>query len=158
MGARSANAAAKVDNIRRPKEAKVVNRRWRNDELETVLERAPPWLRAAIAIAAYTGMRESDVARVPWKKYNGREFETRQVKTGEPIWVAAHCRLREIDPRRGAVGESADRCRCARPADGPLGGTISRPPRSNGSRNGIGASLGNGTENRPSSHWKGTKP
>jgi integrase len=90
------NPAAKVDNIRRPKDAKLVNRGWRDDELETVLELAPPWLRVAIAIAAYTGMRESDVARVTWKKYNGREFETRQVKTGEPIWVAAHCRLREI--------------------------------------------------------------
>jgi integrase len=91
-----ANPAAKVDKVRRPKDAKVVNRRWRDDELETVLELAPPWLRVAIAIAAYTGMRESDVARVTWKKYNGCEFETRQVKTGDPIWVAAHYRLREI--------------------------------------------------------------
>jgi integrase len=56
------NPAAKVDNIRRPKDAKVVNRRWRDDELEVVLELAPPWLCVAIAIAAYTGMRESDVA------------------------------------------------------------------------------------------------
>jgi hypothetical protein len=46
--------------------------------LETVLELAPPWLRVAVAAAAYTGMRESDVARVIWKKYNSREFGTRQ--------------------------------------------------------------------------------
>jgi integrase len=90
------NPAVKVDNIRRPKDAKVVNRRWRDDELESVLELAPPWLRVAIAVAAYTGMRESDVARVTWNKYNGCEFETRQVKTGGPIWVAARYRLREI--------------------------------------------------------------
>ncbi len=69
-------------------------------------ELAPPWLRVAIAIAAYTGMRESDVARVTSKKYDGREFETRQVKTGEPIWVAAHYRLREIlDTMASVLGQ-----------------------------------------------------
>jgi integrase len=92
----TSNPALNVDKIRRPKDAKIVNRRYKDDELETVLNEAPNWLRVPIAIAAYTGMRESDVVRVTWRSYNGMEFEARQMKTGEPIWVKAHFHLREI--------------------------------------------------------------
>jgi integrase len=93
------NPAAKVDNIRRPQDAVIAGQHGRDDQLEAVLELATPWPRAAIAIAAYTGMRESDLARVTWKRYSGGEFETPRVKTGQPIWVGAHYRLREtLDP------------------------------------------------------------
>jgi integrase len=90
------NPALAVDKIRRPKDAKVVNRPWRAEELEIVLARASRQIRLAVAIAAYTGLRESDVVRVTWTSYNSVAFETRQIKTGEPIWVKAHSRLREI--------------------------------------------------------------
>jgi integrase len=81
------NPAAKVDNIRRPKDAKVVNRRWRDDELEPVLELAPPWMRVAIAIAAYTGMRESDVARVTWVGVRGRPMTARALGSRFFDWL-----------------------------------------------------------------------
>lgn len=90
------NPAIAVEKIRRPKDAKVVNRRWRDNELEIVLNEAPAWMQVPIAIAAFTGMRESDVVRVTWKSYDGCEFETRQLKTGNPIWIPAHYRLRAI--------------------------------------------------------------
>lgn len=61
-----------------------------------MLDAAPPWLRVPIAIAAYTGLRESDVCRVTWTCYDGRAFETRMQKTGLPVWVPAHSRLREL--------------------------------------------------------------
>src|ERR1051325_11616335 len=90
------NPALKVDKIRRPKDAKVVNRPWRAEELEIVLARASRQIRLAVAIAAYTGLRESNVVKVTWVSYDGVAFETRQVQTGDPIWVKAHFRLREI--------------------------------------------------------------
>jgi hypothetical protein len=47
------NPALAVDKIRRPKNAKVVNRRWRLEELDIVLDEAPFHLQAPIAIGAY---------------------------------------------------------------------------------------------------------
>jgi integrase len=90
------NPALAVDKVKRPKNAKVVNRPWRAWEVETVLACASPQIRCAVAIAAYTGLRESNVVTVTWTNYNGTSFETRQIKTGDPVWVKAHYRLREI--------------------------------------------------------------
>jgi integrase len=90
------NPALAVDRIKRPKNAKIVNRPWRIEEFDTVLSEAPPRLLVPIAIAAYTGLRECDVVKVTWHSYDGTSFETRQQKTGNPMWVKAHYRLREI--------------------------------------------------------------
>jgi integrase len=43
------------------------------------------------------------VARVTWNKYDGTAFETRQQKTGNPVWIRAHYRLREILDRAPRV-------------------------------------------------------
>ena len=85
-----------VDAIRRPKGAKHVNRPWRPEELEAMLAAAGPRLRLAIAMGAYTGLRESDVVRVTWSCYDGQAFETRTQKTGQRVWIPAHRRLREM--------------------------------------------------------------
>jgi integrase len=90
------NPALAVDPIKKPKNAKIVNRPWRIEELETVLAEAPLRLLVPIAIAAYAGLRECDAVKVTWHSYDGRSFETRQQKTGNPMWVKAHYRLREI--------------------------------------------------------------
>ncbi|MGE3283778.1 MAG: tyrosine-type recombinase/integrase [Alphaproteobacteria bacterium] len=90
------NPAEKVDTIRRPKNAPVVNRPWRDEEIEIVMAEAPDWLKVAIAIAVYTGLRESDVANVTWASYDGTAFETRTMKTGAPVWIPAHPKLRAI--------------------------------------------------------------
>jgi integrase len=90
------NPAVSVDKIKKPKNAKVVNRPWRLEELNIVLAEAPPHLQVPIAIGAYTGLREGDTARVSWRAYDGSAFETRQQKTGNPVWIRAHYRLREI--------------------------------------------------------------
>lgn len=90
------NPAASVEAIRRPRTAPVVNRPWRWEEVAAVLDAAPPWLRVPIAIAAYTGLRESDVLAATWACYDGNAFETRAQKTGVPTWVPAHSRLRAV--------------------------------------------------------------
>lgn len=93
------NPALDVEMIRRPRNTPTRNRPWRPEEIEAVLSSAPPWLQVPVAIAAYTGLRESDVCRVTWACYDGAAFETRTQKTNTPVWVPAHRRLRELlDP------------------------------------------------------------
>jgi integrase len=65
------NPALMVQFVRRPRDAAVVNRPWKPEELETMLTEAPPELRIAIAIGAYVGLRESDMIRVTWARYDG---------------------------------------------------------------------------------------
>jgi integrase len=90
------NPAVAVDLIRRPRNAPVVNRPWKLEELDVVLDAAPAELRIAIAIGAYVGLREGDMLRVTWACYDGSAFEVRQHKTGGSVWVKAHSRLCEI--------------------------------------------------------------
>lgn len=90
------NPALAVDFVKRPKNAPVVNRPWKQAELETVLAEAPPELRIAIALGAFVGLREADALKVTWACYDGAEFEVRQGKTGNSVLVKAHARLREI--------------------------------------------------------------
>lgn len=90
------NPALAVDLVAKPRNAPVVNRPWTPEELETVLAQAPGPIRVAVALAAYTGLRESDVALVTWACYDGTAFEVRQVKTGNSVWIPAHSRLRAI--------------------------------------------------------------
>lgn len=90
------NPAAAVDRIKRPRNLPVKNRPYRPEELAVLLDEAPPWLAVAVGVAAYTGLRESDVVKVKWTAYDGRAFETRAQKTGAEIWVPVHSRLRVI--------------------------------------------------------------
>lgn len=89
------NPAYGVERVKRPRLAPIKNRPWRGEELDTALIAASPPIRVAIALAAYTGLRESDVVRATWACYDGQAIETRQGKTGLPVWVPAHYRLRE---------------------------------------------------------------
>ncbi len=90
------NPAAGVEHVRRPRDARKVNRAWREAEINAVLKAAPPALLVPIALGRYTGLREGDVIRITWAAYDGLAFETRQGKTGAPIWIPAHKRLRKI--------------------------------------------------------------
>jgi integrase len=86
----------RVDRIKRPRNAPVKNRPWSAGELEIVLNAASRPIRVAIALGAYAGLRESDAIKTTWNCYDGRAIETRQSKTGNPVWIPAHYRLREI--------------------------------------------------------------
>lgn len=91
-----ANPAADAPKIARPRGSRDVNRPWRAEEFETVMEAIPAELRVAVALGAYAGLREGDALRVTWKAYDGEVIESRQAKTGDPIWVPAHSELRAI--------------------------------------------------------------
>jgi hypothetical protein len=53
-------------------------------------------------------VREADMLALTWKSYDGKAFEIRQAKTGEPLWVPAHKELRiGVENRRGEIRLSA---------------------------------------------------
>jgi len=102
------NPAADVEPIRRPRDAREVNRPWKDEEIATVLAAAPPELRVAIALGVHLGLREADMLTLTWSAFDGTAFEIRQGKTGEALWVPAHKELRAIlserkDLRRGPI-------------------------------------------------------
>lgn len=89
------NPAVGVDGIRRPHGSRRVNRPWTTEELEVMLAAAHPRLALALTLAAYTGLRVSDVVSVTWAHYDGRRFETITQKTEQRVWIPAHPRLRD---------------------------------------------------------------
>lgn len=95
-GITAANPTESVPKIERPRKLAEANRAWRDEELRTVLEEAPPELRPAIALAAFAGLREGDAIRLSWTAYRDGVIESRQAKTGDPLWVPAHTELRAI--------------------------------------------------------------
>ena len=92
------NPAADVPKIKPPKGRPQANRPWRQEEFEVVLLAASSGVRLAVAIAAYTGLREGDVIGLPWSAYDGRAITLRQGKTGEELWIPVHSSLKaELD-------------------------------------------------------------
>ena len=55
-----------MDFVKKPKGATIVNRPWKQAELETVLAEAPPELKVPIALGAFVGLREADALNVMW--------------------------------------------------------------------------------------------
>ena len=96
------NPFEKMDKVDRPRDARVINRRWTDAELATVLapdvlgpDKAAPFeLQLAIALGAYLGLRESDVIAATWAAYDGRDFRIRQQKTGVEVRLPVHKQLR----------------------------------------------------------------
>ncbi|HVM78601.1 MAG TPA: tyrosine-type recombinase/integrase, partial [Stellaceae bacterium] len=100
------NHAAGLDPIPRPKNLAPANRPWSDAELEAVVEHAPPSVRLAVLLGRYTGLRQGDVISFLWSGYDGRAIQVRQGKTGEPVWIPAHTRLKkalDATTRRHAV-------------------------------------------------------
>lgn len=70
--------------------------RWSDEEVMLFLEKAPAYLKIAVAIAYYTGQRRSDLVRIKWKDYNGDTIKVKQEKTGTKLEIPAHKRLKAL--------------------------------------------------------------
>ncbi|TWA88813.1 phage integrase family protein [Azospirillum brasilense] len=90
------NPASDVPKLKRPKSQAAANRPWTIDEFRIVMMALPPELRVPVALGAYAGLREGDAVNVLWSTYDGTAIESRQLKTGDPLWVPAHRDLRDI--------------------------------------------------------------
>jgi len=92
----TANPAQHVPEIPRPKNARIVNRPWTDREFDIVLAASPRAIRRAMGLGAYAGFREGDALIAPWTAYDGRTVEWRQGKTGEPVNLPVHKKLKAI--------------------------------------------------------------
>jgi enterobacteria phage integrase len=75
---------------------------WKHEPWpESVIEqfaaeaRPRPNAQLALMLLLYTGQRASDVVRMRWDQFDGRGIQVRQLKTGTPLWVPCHSRLKE---------------------------------------------------------------
>jgi integrase len=74
------------------------NRRWTQEELDNSLLNLPKHLATAVALAAYTGLRKSDVIKWEWHQYDentGRIAGLTQ-KTSTTIDLPVHAKLKVI--------------------------------------------------------------
>jgi hypothetical protein len=83
------NPAAKVRNIRRPKNAPMANRPWADEECHAVLDHAPAHMLLPIALMMFTGLGPKDTLRLPRSYFKNGEIATRRSKTGEPVYWPA---------------------------------------------------------------------
>jgi integrase len=90
------NAAAGVEKIAAPRDAKKPNRAWTDDECRIVLEEVTGGLRIAVGLGMFAGMRGGDVVRAGWSAYDGQTIEWRQGKTGDLVSLPIHQELRVI--------------------------------------------------------------
>lgn len=90
------NPAKGVKALRKPKNAPRANRAWSDQEREVVLREASAALRTVIALGMFAGLREGDAIRLSWNAYEKSIIAPIAGKTGEPLWIPAHFRLRQI--------------------------------------------------------------
>ena len=56
--------------------------------------RPKPNAQLALMLLLYTGQRASDVVRIRWNDYDGSGIAVRQLKTGTPLWIRCHTKLK----------------------------------------------------------------
>jgi integrase len=92
----SANHAAGIKDIRRPKDMPDANRPWADEEREAVLAACPPHMLPAIALMMFTAIGPKDALKLSRSSYREGEIATSRSKTGEPIFWNCPALLKEI--------------------------------------------------------------
>ncbi|MBB4315728.1 tyrosine-type recombinase/integrase [Roseospira marina] len=94
----SGNPAEGVAKIRKPRGEAKANRPWRWEELAAALEAtvSHPGIRAAIALAAFTGLRQADCLTLAWSACSDGRISVRSHKTGVSIRVPMHSMLSAV--------------------------------------------------------------
>ena len=68
---------------------------WSEEEIVMALAAAPAHVITPLMLALYTGQRAEDVVIMEWTAYQGEFVRVRQSKTGEPLDIACHPKLRK---------------------------------------------------------------
>lgn len=82
---------------------------WSDEEIALFLAHAPEYVATPVMLALYTGQRASDVVAMTWTQFKGSIIRVRQDKTGEPLDIACHPKLRayldtlRLSDRKGVV-------------------------------------------------------
>lgn len=91
-----ANPAERVRKVRRPKDMPCANRPWSDAEREAVIGAAWKGLRVGIGLAMFAGQARGDIVKFPRSAYDGSAIDFARRKTGTPVWMPVHRRLRAI--------------------------------------------------------------
>jgi integrase len=67
---------------------------WSEAEFQTFFAGAIRPMQTAAMLARYTGQRVQDVGKATWQDFQGTEIRVRQAKTGAPLIIACHSKLR----------------------------------------------------------------
>jgi integrase len=80
---------------------------WPDSVIEKFEAEAQPKPNAQLALMLllYTGQRASDVVRMRWSDYDGEGIAVRQLKTGTPLWIPCHLRLKAVLERTDRKSE-----------------------------------------------------
>jgi enterobacteria phage integrase len=68
---------------------------WVVEKFEAEAEPKPS-AQLALTLLLYTGQRGSDVVRMKWDDYDGTGISVRQQKTGTPLWIPCHKKLKAV--------------------------------------------------------------
>lgn len=86
-----------VNHALKPKKFKTgTHSAWTIDQLEAFDVSVETGLAAAFFLAIYTGQREGDIIRFDWNKVHGSKIQVRQQKTGKPLLIPMHSRLKSF--------------------------------------------------------------
>lgn len=83
---------------------------WSDEEIEMFLAACEPRMHTVVLLALHTGQRATDLALMDWTDYQAPKgkpafIRVRQNKTGEPLTIACHTRLRaHLDTIRTGFG------------------------------------------------------
>jgi integrase len=85
FGILTSNPVRDVKQVRRPRDARVVNRAWTIEERKSALTHLAPQLRLPVAIGLYSGMRVADILRLPPTVIQSGRIQVKTAKRG--IWI-----------------------------------------------------------------------
>lgn len=68
---------------------------WSDEEITLFLKHCDPVIKTPVMLALYTGQRREDLAQMVWNDFQGNIIRVRQNKTGEPLDIPCHPKLRE---------------------------------------------------------------
>jgi len=68
---------------------------WSDEEIDLFLARCDPFMKTVVMLALYTGQRREDLVQMDWRAVQGGFIRVRQNKTGEPLEINIHPKLKE---------------------------------------------------------------
>ncbi|QJP14619.1 tyrosine-type recombinase/integrase [Starkeya sp. ORNL1] len=92
----SDNPVRRVRGLRRDQQKPRLNRGWKEQECRTVIEAAPDYLRPAIALAMFAGLRKTDVLTVRKDAISDGILRMLTSKRGIEVAIPVHPQLAQI--------------------------------------------------------------
>jgi integrase len=92
----SANVAADIPAIARPKGMPAANRPWQDAERHAVMAALPAHMKPVMALMMYCGIDPTDAVTLPRSAIKSGKLDTRRNKTGVAIWMPLPAPLIEI--------------------------------------------------------------